>query len=124
MKVFPPNFLKNFRNICLKDKNTKYTKNLTSYSVNYLKIVLLILLILRKFSKITRIFLLKALEISKNRPKIWQFLVKPSLAKPPPPPSSLSVFGLLIGIHYDNKFREEASFLNQIVIIKVNSHVS
>ena len=79
------NFVKYSRNICLKNKNTESTKSLTSYSVTYLKIVLLTLLILRKFSKITRIFFKKSLEIPKNRPKIWKFLVTSSLAKPPSP---------------------------------------
>ena len=61
MEVYPSNFVllnfgKYFRKICLKNKHTESTKNLTRYSVTYLKMVLLTSLILRKFSKITRIF--------------------------------------------------------------------
>ena len=78
MEVYPSNFVllnfgKYFRKICLKNKHTESTKNLTRYSVTYLKMVLLTSLILRKFSKITRIFFKKSLEIPKNRPKILKF---------------------------------------------------
>jgi hypothetical protein len=60
MNVFPPTLSSKFCEIFLKDlfQKQKYQiyQNLTSYSVTYLKIVLLTLLILRKFSKITSIF--------------------------------------------------------------------
>ena len=86
------NFVKYFRKICLKNKNTESTKNLTSYSVTYLKIFLLILLIIwENFQKLRGFSFAnhwKFLEIVQQFGNFWWRHHWPN---PPPPPSSIVI---------------------------------